>query len=155
MAQRAGPGETLTTMRRPIPIYAIALPEYTAEREPDYRVVGTQLDQVIETHFSGKPMAIRGISLVDHPDWSLEDLVDTILKLGTDRYDPDRQGVHYPASSSLLDIFACTFAVVAGSSSLHTIRATAARPAARWAKWSGTSITAHAWIEVTPSGWIC
>jgi hypothetical protein len=54
-------------MRKPIPIYALALPEYTAEQEPDYRAVGTQLDQVIETHFSEKPMAIRGISLADHP----------------------------------------------------------------------------------------
>lgn len=101
-------------MTSPIPVHAIALPDYTAEREPDYRAVGTQLDQVIETHFSEKPMAIRGISLADHPGWSLEDLVATILKLGTDRYDPDREGVHYPESSSLLDFFACTFVVVAG-----------------------------------------
>ena len=56
-------------MRDSIPIYTISLPEYTAEEEPDYPAVGRKLDQVIETHFPDKKMAIRGISLVDHPGW--------------------------------------------------------------------------------------
>jgi hypothetical protein len=97
-----------------IPIYTVSLPEYTAEEEPDYPAVGRKLDQVIETHFPDKKMAIRGISLVDHPGWSLEALVTTIRELGTDRYDPEREGVHYPVSSSVSHIFACPFIVVSG-----------------------------------------
>jgi hypothetical protein len=97
-----------------IPVYQISLPEYTVEREPDYPKIGRKLDRVIETHFPDRRMAIRGIGLVDHPGWSLEALVATILERGTDRYDPEQEGVHYPAESSTLDIFACPFVVVAG-----------------------------------------
>jgi hypothetical protein len=81
-------------MTLPIPVYTISLPEYTVEREPDRLPIGQKLDRLIETHFAGKRIAIRGIGLVDHPGWSLDDLVASIRKLGTDRYDPDRQAVH-------------------------------------------------------------
>jgi hypothetical protein len=81
-------------MKDAIPVYTIALPEYTIEQEPDWLPIGRKLDQLIESHFPGKRIAIRGIGLVDHPGWSLDDLVSRILKLGTDRYDPQREAVH-------------------------------------------------------------
>ena len=81
-------------MNDAIPVYTIALPEYTIEQEPDWLPIGRKLDQLIESHLPGKRLAIRGIGLVDHPGWSLDDLVSTILKLGTDRYDPKREAVH-------------------------------------------------------------
>jgi hypothetical protein len=77
-----------------IPVYTIALPEYTREQKPSHLPIGRKLDQLIETHFPGKRLAIRGIGLVDHPGWSLDDLVSTIVTLGTDRYDPNREAVH-------------------------------------------------------------
>lgn len=101
-------------MSNPISIYSVSIPEYTAEEKPDYSAVGRKLDQVIETHFPDRRTAIRGVSLIDHPGWSLEALVATILELGTDRYDPEREGVHYPAWASVLDFFACPFIVVSG-----------------------------------------
>src|SRR3954471_18842232 len=101
-------------MAHPVPVYEISVPEYTAEREPDYTRVGLKLDRVIETYFPDRKMAIRGIGLVDHPDWSLDELARMILERGTDRYDPEREGVNYPAGSTNLDIHACPFVVVAG-----------------------------------------
>lgn len=77
-----------------IPVYEIPLPEYTLEQETDWLAVGGKLDRVIETRFRGRRIAIRGIGLIDHPGWSLDDLVSTILKLGTDKYDPQRKGIH-------------------------------------------------------------
>jgi hypothetical protein len=56
--------------------------------------VGRKLDRLIESHFRGR-LAIRGIGLVDHPDITLDDLAATILRLGTDRYDPNRAGLYY------------------------------------------------------------
>lgn len=97
-----------------IPVYEISLPEYTAEREPDYTRVGLKLDRVVETHLPDRKMAIRGIGLIDHPGWSLNALVQMVLERGADRYDPEREGVNYPDGSTNLDIYACTFAVVAG-----------------------------------------
>jgi hypothetical protein len=75
-------------------VYTISLPEYTVEQELDWLPIGRKLDRLIESHFAGKRIAIRGIGLVDHPGWTLDGLVATIQKLGTDRYDPDREAVH-------------------------------------------------------------
>jgi hypothetical protein len=93
-------------MSEAAPVYTISLPEYTVDHEPDYGVVGGKLDKVIETHFHGKRIAIRGISLVDHPGRTLDDLVGIILALGTDRYDPDREGVLYPDPPFTIDLHA-------------------------------------------------
>jgi hypothetical protein len=81
-------------MKDAIPVYTIALPEYTIEQEPDCLPIGRKLDKLIETHFPKKRIAIRGIGLGDHPGWFLDDLVSTILELGADRYDPHREAVH-------------------------------------------------------------
>jgi hypothetical protein len=81
-------------MEEAISVYTIALPEYTIEQERDWLPIGRRLDQLIETHFQGRRIAIRGIGLVDHPGRFLDDLVSTILTLGTDRYDPNREAVH-------------------------------------------------------------
>ena len=82
-------------MNSSIPVYTISLPEYKIEAETDWLAVGRRLDDLVMTHFQGKRLAIRGIGLVDHPGRSLQELVSTILELGTDKYDPDRKGLHY------------------------------------------------------------
>jgi hypothetical protein len=77
-----------------VPVYEISLPEYTVEDEPDFLAIGARLDPLIEAYFPDRWIAIRGIGLIDHPGWSLDDLVATIRELGTDKYDPERKGVH-------------------------------------------------------------
>ncbi len=92
-------------MIHPVPIYEIALPEYTIEQEPDFLAIGTKLDRLVETHFPEGWVAIRAIGLVDHPGWSLDDLAAKIREIGTDKYDPQRKGVHedyyYPFTCDL------------------------------------------------------
>lgn len=78
-----------------IPVYTIDLPEYRAEPDTDWLAVGRKLDRLIETHFADQRLAVRAIGLVDHPQRSIDDLVTTVLELGTDRYDPDREGLYY------------------------------------------------------------
>src|SRR5262249_6879761 len=95
--QRERRRRILPAMSTPIPIYTVSIPEHTSDKKPNYPAIGRKLDQVIETHFPDRKMAIRCIGLIDHPGYSLEALVATILELGTDRYDPIREGVHYPA----------------------------------------------------------
>ncbi|MFH1780638.1 MAG: hypothetical protein ABH841_01360 [Candidatus Nealsonbacteria bacterium] len=36
---------------------------------------------------------IRALSITDHPQHTVDQLADIILKTGTDKYDPDRKGV--------------------------------------------------------------
>jgi hypothetical protein len=88
-----------------IPVYTISLPEYKIEPQTDWLAVGRKLDKLIEAHFPGRRLAIRGIGLVDHPGRSLEELVSTILHLGTDKYDPHREGLYY-ARDAVSDIHA-------------------------------------------------
>jgi len=78
-----------------IPVYSISLPEYRVEPETDWLAVGRKLDNLIMTRFQGKRLAIRGIGLVDHSGRSLEELISTILELGTNKYDPHRKGLYY------------------------------------------------------------
>ena len=80
---------------RVVPVYSIALPEYTVEKQPNYALVGRALDQVIEMHFAGKEIVLRAVGLVDHPGLSLEELLAMIQVHGTDRYDPNKEGLHY------------------------------------------------------------
>jgi hypothetical protein len=83
-------------MRQAVPIYTVAAPEYTGEEEPDCPAIGRKLDAVIETRFPGRRLAIRAVGLIDHPGMELDDLVAIVSEFGTDRYDPEREGLYYP-----------------------------------------------------------
>ena len=75
--------------------FTLSLPDYTIDRVPDYVTIGRRLDRYIETQFPGRRIALRGISLTDHPGKTLDELAAIILKIGTDRYDPQRRGIHH------------------------------------------------------------
>ncbi len=81
-------------MNQKIPVYEIALPEYSIDSKPDYAVLGPPLDRFVEDHFPSRRMALRSIWLGDHPDLSRAELVDKIQELGTDYYDANRKMIH-------------------------------------------------------------
>lgn len=74
---------------------SLPLPEYTINTQPDYQILGTKIDKVLEENFNGKDIAIRALSLADHPQLTLDGFADIIVKTGTDKYDPDRKGVDH------------------------------------------------------------
>lgn len=57
-------------MKNLIPIYPIQLPEYNLEQRPDFATIAAKLDKIVEEYFFGKWLAVRGVSLQDHPDRS-------------------------------------------------------------------------------------
>ena len=73
-------------------IIQISIPEYKIETQPDYISVGEQIDKTITDNFNGT-FLLRAFSMIDHPQYALDELVDIILKTGTDKYDPNRKGV--------------------------------------------------------------
>ena len=73
-------------------IVEVSIPEYTLESQPDYLAVGAKIDKVVEENFEGK-FLVRELSIADHPNLSLDELVKIILETGTDKYDPSRKGV--------------------------------------------------------------
>lgn len=73
-------------------LMTISIPEYTIDTKPDYKAVGVQIDKAIQENFEGD-FLLRALSVADHPQYTLDELVDMILQTGTDKYDPDRKGV--------------------------------------------------------------
>lgn len=73
-------------------VITISLPKYTIEDKPDYQAIGSRIDKTIEENFEGT-FLLRALSATDHPQYTLDQLVETILKTGTDKYDPNRKGV--------------------------------------------------------------
>lgn len=65
----------------------VLLPDYHLDKRANYDAFGKAIDDVVKKHFLGKDVAIRGISLANHPGKTMSDMVATILSTGTDRYD--------------------------------------------------------------------
>lgn len=74
-------------------VFTVKIPEYNLEQSPDFSKIGAKLDNILKENFPGKWLAVRGVSLQDHPGRSLAWLVEKIKEIGTDRYDPKRKGV--------------------------------------------------------------
>lgn len=73
-------------------IVEVSISEYSLESQPDYLAVGAKIDKAVSENFEGR-FLVRALSIVDHPQYTLDELVDIIIKSGTDKYDPSRKGV--------------------------------------------------------------
>ena len=95
-----------------IPIYKISLPEYDVKEKPDWVKIGAKIDVLIKKHFIGQRVAIRCLGSSEHPDKSLNDLINIIKKTGSDRYDKNRKGDRYEnVGNKHIDFFAIDFNV--------------------------------------------
>lgn len=81
-------------MNKPL-IISLPLPEYTIDIKPDYEVLGEKIDNTIAENFNGKDVAIRALSLTDHPKLNLDEFTELIVNTGTDKYDAGRTGVDH------------------------------------------------------------
>jgi hypothetical protein len=89
------------------PVYEVNVPEYTIDREPDHKAIGKIVDDVIKQHFANQTIVVRGLSSKEHPDKTLDQLIETIQQLGTDRYDPQKTGDRYGnIKGKHIDLFA-------------------------------------------------
>lgn len=80
---------------RDIPVYVIHLPEYQVTTKPDHTTLGRIVDAELKKHFMGRTIVARGIGSSEHPDKTVDALMEIIKRDGTDRYDPDRRGDRY------------------------------------------------------------
>ncbi len=78
-----------------IPVFTIHLPEYKVDAEPDHEKIGKVVDDEIKKHFMGQTILIRALGSMEHPDRSVDEVIDIIKATGTDRYDPERAGDRY------------------------------------------------------------
>jgi len=95
-----------------IPVYQVAVPEYHVRSPPDHKAIGRKIDAVLKRHFMGQKVVIRCLGSQEHPGKSVDGLVHIIKFLGTDRYDPDREGDRYEnVSGKHIDFFAIDFRI--------------------------------------------
>ncbi len=98
----------------------ICVPQYSVATEPDYKTIGVVLDQELKRHFMGKSVLVRGIASSEHPDKSIDELVDIIKKTGTDRYDQSRAGDRYNnVENKHIDLFAFPAEVTPSAEIFH------------------------------------
>jgi hypothetical protein len=101
------PFEGLFAMIRPMKLIEIDTPEYTVDKEPDYKAIGRRIDEEIKKHFAGKEILLRGVGSRQHKNMAANDLVDVIKETGTDRYDPTLKGDRYEnIEGKHIDLFA-------------------------------------------------
>lgn len=88
-------------------IITVYAPGYTVDSEPDYKAIGKLIDDELKKHFLGKKILLRGIGSQEHPDKTVDDLVQIIVNAGTDRYDQGRIGDRYEnKENKRIDLFA-------------------------------------------------
>ncbi len=88
-------------------IIRLNLPEYTIDSEPDHELLGKIVDQELKKHFMGQSILVRGIASSEHPDKTIDELIDIIKQSGTDRYDLERKGDRYEnIDNKHIDLFA-------------------------------------------------
>lgn len=82
--------------KKGIPVYTIYLPKYNfSNGEPDHRAIGKPVDDELRKYFIGETVLIRGLGSQEHPEKSVDELIEIIKKTGTDRYDSSRIGDRY------------------------------------------------------------
>ena len=74
-------------------VVEILLPEYKIDSRPDYLSFGSRVDRLIGTSFVDGRYVMRAIGSSDHPGKSLDEVVEIILEMGTDKYDRYREEV--------------------------------------------------------------
>jgi hypothetical protein len=79
-----------------IPVYTVNLPEYNFNNgEPNHKAIGKKVDDTLRRYFMGQTILIRGLGSHEHPDKTVDELIEIIKSSGTDRYDPARLGDRY------------------------------------------------------------
>lgn len=97
-------------------IINIDLPDYKVDSPPDEIAVGDVVDRVIKKHYMGRAIVVRGIASSEHPNKSIDELIDIIKETGTDKYDSTRIGDRYEnIDGKHIDLFAVPETITASS----------------------------------------
>lgn len=95
-----------------IPVYKIRLPEYRVDTQPDFDLIGGKIDIGLKKNFMNKEVVVRVIGSQEHPNKTVEELIEIIKTTGTDRYDPEKKGDRYEnIEGKHIDFFAMPFLI--------------------------------------------
>ncbi|MBW2964586.1 hypothetical protein KY363_03940 [Candidatus Woesearchaeota archaeon] len=75
-------------------VYEQDIPEYTSGKRPDFDSIGAKIDRALVEAFGDRKLVLRGISVQEHGK-TVDEVVNLITSLGTDRTDQQREGRGY------------------------------------------------------------
>ena len=78
-----------------IPIWTLRFPGYISKKKVAYEEIGKRLDKIIQKNFLGIKILMRCLGSHDHKGKNINELVKTIRKTGTDRYDSKRKMIFH------------------------------------------------------------
>lgn len=58
---------------------------YDANKAPDYKAISEKIDEHLKKHFKGQKIVVHAISGEEHPDRTIEDVLNHLLKHGTEK----------------------------------------------------------------------
>jgi hypothetical protein len=73
------------------PIITLNVHDYKIDNPNCFHSTGKAIDHILSQNFSNKNIAVRAVSLKDHPNLTIDELIEIISETGTDRYDPNRK----------------------------------------------------------------
>lgn len=86
-------------------IVKVKIAEYDTSKELDLKLISKYIDKVLLDNFGGKKVILRAVSSEAH-DMSQAELIETIKKLGFDRYNPVIKGDRYDnIEGKQIDVF--------------------------------------------------
>ena len=95
-----------------VPVYVLNLPEYQVDKEPNHETIGKKVDDFLKLHFLGQKIVVRCLGSLEHPGKKVDEVISLIQEMGTDRYDPTREGDRYENNEGRhIDIFAFDYDV--------------------------------------------
>ena len=59
-------------------VLEISSPQYTVEKEPEHKLIGKLIDDLLREHFTGQTVVVRGISSKEHPNKTIDQLIELI-----------------------------------------------------------------------------
>jgi len=90
----------------------LKVPKVYIDNQPDFKKIGSKIDNCLKKHFLGKEVVIRVLGSEEHKDKSLDELIKIIKKIGHDRYDSNRKGDRYEnIENKRIDFFAIDFKI--------------------------------------------
>lgn len=85
----------------------IDMPEYRVDTTPNHLALGKKVDDLIKRNFVGERVVVRGVASSEHPQKTIDELIEIIQRTGTDRYDSGRAGDRYEnVEGKHIDLFA-------------------------------------------------
>lgn len=76
-----------------IKVLEITFPEYKIDNKIEYDKFGEKIDKLVEENLEDGRYVERSIGLIDHPNKTIDEVTNLILKCGTDKYDKNRESI--------------------------------------------------------------